>query len=174
MGYVLSAYVVDHDSIANAIGSGDDALVSAVVRSNPDEFDDEDDFPPGTKRPTLRGALQQLVDGESGVSDDPQYRYAFEELCRFLGKLAIADRLDPEEIGLRQLFAAALPFPVLNPGDFPRLAYVPVDGIDAELKRTKSLQNGDPAESSEESANAWLRCLKSAKRERCGVVLVYG
>ena len=95
MGYVLSAYVVDHESIANAIGSGDDALVSAVVRSNPDEFDDEDDFPPGTRRPTLRAALQQLVEGESGVSDDPQYRYAFvrigDQLARRSGYAMLLD-----------------------------------------------------------------------------------
>ena len=174
MGYVLSAYVVDQQAIADVLGSRDDTLVSRIVSSNPEEFDDDDDFPAGSRRPTLRAALQQLVADPSAISDDPQYRYAFEELCRFLGKLSFADRFDPRAIGLDQFFDSALPFPVPNPDDFPCLGYLPAGGIEAELRRVDSLPKGNRAESTQELVTAWLRCLKSARRKHCGVAIVYG
>ena len=174
MGYVLSAYVVDQQAIAEVIGSRNGTLVSRIVRSNPEEFDDDDDFPAESRRPTLRAALQQLVADPSGITDDPQYRYAFEELCRFLGKLSFAERFNPRSIGLDRLFDSALPFPVPNPGDFPRLAYLPAAGIEAELRWVDSLAKGDRAESTKELVTAWLRCLRFARRKHCGVAIVYG
>jgi hypothetical protein len=87
LSYTLVVYLLDLDELRRAVGSRDEALLSAVIADDPEAFepeepdpDDREEIPPGE-------ALRHLVMGEK---HDPgsahQYGYALEHLCRHLGR----------------------------------------------------------------------------------------
>lgn len=61
MAYLLNAYAVDLNAVKREVGRGDAKLQAAIIKSHPDEFDDDDDFEPGSNRVLLRDALNHLL-----------------------------------------------------------------------------------------------------------------
>lgn len=174
MGYVLSAYVVDAVQLRSALGSGDLRLLDRIVRSNPDEFDDDDDFAANGSRLSLRLALEALINrGLDVANEDPQYRYAFEELLRFVGEWTLGDRYDPDPIQFDRLRARSLPLRVPNPGDFPVLVCLTFDCIDAELEQAAT-SAASASDGDSELLDRWVKTLKTAKKRGADVWVVRG
>lgn len=173
MGYVLSAYVVDAVQLRSALGSGDRRLLDRIVRSNPDEFGDDDEFAANGSRLGLRLALETLINqGLDAVDEDPQYRYAFEELLRFVGVWTLGDRYDPDQIQLDRLRARSLPLRIPNPGDLPVFACLTFDCIDVELEQAAT--SAAAADGDSELLDRWVKTLKMAKKRGADVWVVRG
>jgi hypothetical protein len=89
MSYSLIPYVVDLDQLRNAVGSKDEALISALIAGDPERFQDED---PDDEEISLGKALRQLIMGEPlDAGSAHQYGYALKELCGHLGE-EVAER----------------------------------------------------------------------------------
>lgn len=173
MGHVLSGYVVEGKNLFDAIGAKDRLLVNKIIDSNLDEFDDEEDFPSDSERPSLRRALECLIHhGFENANDDPQFRYAFEEVLRFVGECAFADRYDPDEIGLNRFEDSPLPLPLENSGDFPKIVFVPHESVAMEVERVSEQDEGSIDEFS--LVPHWIRALNVAKKRKADIWLVYG
>ncbi len=137
MGYTLSAYVIDVDRLRAASGSGDKRLLRSVIKSNPDEFDDEDDFPEGSSRLPLATALEHIINGESLGEDYTQYAYALEELCRYLGVNCLADRWDICTTGVNRILETGPPIELPPKADFPSIGVLARAAVADELKRAE-------------------------------------
>jgi hypothetical protein len=93
-------------------------------------------------------------------------------MLRYLGKWTFGDRFDPDQIGFERLKSRGLPLPLPNPKDFPSLACVTVDAIDAELEQ---VSQGPALQGSEaDLPQLWAKTLQSAKRKASDIWLIHG
>lgn len=139
MGYCISVFLMPRDALAQAMGSRNDQLVSAVkanqawLLSSADDIDDEAQIDCAT-------AVRNLVHGESDDSPGYLYGYALKALCQQLGRelpeiaaisgafdwveeidAALAERSVP--LALSDLIYAGSPVDIPEPEDFPAIGH---------------------------------------------------
>ncbi|HUT94148.1 MAG TPA: hypothetical protein VMY37_32105 [Thermoguttaceae bacterium] len=175
MGYVLSAYIVSVDHLRSVVGSGDTKLLKRVIKSNPDEFDGQDEFPEGSNRLPLATALQHIIDGQPLVEREyNQYGYALEELCRYLGVVCLADRWDIGSTGIDRILETGPPVQLPPREGSPKIGVLLLSEIESELERVEA----EAATASEEHVTdffaEWSRCLQKASKTGKDVLLFYG
>jgi hypothetical protein len=167
MGYVLTAIVVDENSLRGSLGSGDRRLFAKVIRRSPDDFDD-DDYPHGYDGVTEREALADLIDrGDDRAYSHINYVYAFELLASTLGNTVFADRYDVDALDRNAIFDRPFPFQIPNDGSLPRLAFFSTRDLEQEVARARS---GTECKERE----LWISCLEEAQEKRHAVLLTYG
>jgi hypothetical protein len=138
MSYTVTPYLIDLEVLRRAVGSKDEAFLSAVIQGDPDRFRGEE---AGGDKVSLGRALRHLVMGET---PEPkwayQYGYALEQLCRHLGEPLPGDLWSGihwevvEETGLDELFdRSGPPVPLPPTADFPTIAFLGAGEIAATV-----------------------------------------
>lgn len=125
MSYTLTPYAVDLAALQQVVGSGDEALLAAVLAENADEPDDDDEL-------STAQALRHLILGEPrDEAQAYQYGYALEMVCRHLGEQLPGDCWESirwavlEQTGFVEVLERSGPPVPLPPStDFPRIAHL--------------------------------------------------
>ncbi|MBA2117713.1 DUF7691 family protein [Bremerella alba] len=175
MSYTLSAYAIDLKNLRDTVGEADEKLQKKIIRSNPDEFDDEDDFDPGSGRVPLATALENLLAGKASLSDDyAQHAYALEELCRFLAKKDWNGYiLDSQKQSITRFLDNP---PTQLPGStgLPSIGTIESDELPRIVDSIKEQWEIADDGELEEDASEIIEVFKFAQKKRLGVVLVWG
>ncbi|TWT74655.1 hypothetical protein Pla123a_34790 [Posidoniimonas polymericola] len=182
MSYVLTAYVVDIDALSKAVGSGDEQLVTRVIESAPEEFD-EDDL--DDDELSLAAALRELVmagtqSAPESEDDAHQYGYALQSLCRCLG-----DELLPEmwagvrweaveDCGLEELLTeSGPPVPLPENDDFPSIGHLKRGEIDKAIAAARKRLTKTVDEDIEDLLDEYIDWLEAGRTAHLDMVFFY-
>lgn len=175
MAYILNAYAVDLNAVKREVGRGDAKLQAAIIKSHPDEFDDDDDFEPGSNRVLLRDALNHLLAGKAALSGDfSQHAYALEELCRYLAKKEWSTYLLPQQKRTINRFLNGPPVDLPDEAGFPNVGWIGHEELPASACQIEKewIEQSD-GELHEDGAKV-LGVLAYAVRKGLDIVLFYG
>lgn len=172
MSYTLTPYLVDLEALRRAVGSGDEALLAAIVAENPerlgsDEVEEEGEIPLGQ-------ALRHLVMGKL-LQKEPayQYGYALEQLCDHLGEIPACDMWEGigwqtlEATGVEQVLKRSGPPVPLPPStDFPRIGHLTAGEIAATVAQLGNRHLTTAAPSGRKPRRSLASILLSALQSR--------
>lgn len=190
MGYSVQAYAVAHERLREVIGSGDEALIDALVGRYARELDAIDEI--DSAGPSAREAVAALVRGrmeDGGVNF--KYGYALELLCRELGETLSNDgwsamngewfdSVDDAYADLgggtklcSEVFWSGPPVDLPFIDDFPAIGAVAPDRVAplaSAMTSALSRASGSREVTALRTLLAWLR---TAEREGRGLVTFY-
>lgn len=178
MSYVLTAYVVDLDALQQAIGSGDEQLVTRVIENDPDAFDNEDADDGGL---SLTEALRQLILSKPQGGDDAhQYGYALQSLCRCLGEELLPDMWGGvrweavEECGLEGLLTeTGPPVPLPENDDYPSIGHLKRGEIDQSLAAARKRGSKTVDDDIEDLLAEYVDFLEAGRTAHLDMVFFY-
>jgi hypothetical protein len=157
MSSTVTVYAVSVDRLKQVVGSGDQALIDAIVEGQADFLASIDEIDDEAER-TCAEAVADLVNGET--SDDAPgylYGYALETICRHVGQelpnisgISRASQwiekidavLTSKGVPLRfsNLVYDGTPIPIPEPDDSPSIGQWPAGKIPAALAAIQSIE----------------------------------
>jgi hypothetical protein len=136
MSYQHMFYSVDLDRLKGLYGSGDDAWVADLLKTQSKAIADNDGFFADAieagKCPTSESALRD-IDGEAAA----MYGYVLKIICEQIGGLIGGDVAAVRDHPYKsQLVASGPPIPIpYDASDFPEIGFLAVSDIPGEIQR---------------------------------------
>jgi hypothetical protein len=178
VSYSLVPYAVDLNQLRAALGSKDEALLTAILESDPERFEEDED----EGELSLRAALRHLVMGLNRRNDSGyQYGYALEHLCAYLGERLDSDEWESirwevlEETGMVEIMEGnGSPVRLSRINDFPSLGHLTPEQVRVMAERieqgpltTAALSGKKPQRSASTAVLGWvLSRITSRRRSR--------
>lgn len=191
MGYNVQAYAVDLKRLRDVVGSGDAALIAALVAEHARELTSVDELNPPAP-PTATEAVAALIHGRMPSGEvNFKYGYALELACRQLGQ-ALSNQhwsaMNGEwfdtvedaylELGgqtkiCNDIFWSGPPVELPFIDDFPAIGTLQAERVGPLLAALEAALDG--ARSSPESAALYeiAEWLRIAERDSLGIVTFY-
>ena len=156
MGYSHIFYGLDLEKLRSACGSGDEALVQAILKAHSDDFVDEDgpiiedDADPELSKEDV---LREIITGNYTQPDASHvYGYMLMTVCEHLGQDLGDYDDDYAEVGNvyshpynSQLCKSGPPIKIpVSRGDYPMMGYLAHSDIQAEIDRIKEAPEKPP------------------------------